>query len=364
MNVCILGDGLTTLSLAKNLINKKINVHIYQEKNIYSYPLSRTIGVSKNNLEFLKDEIHKFAKRDIWKIKNIEIYSEKLKNKKILNFNNNNYLFYMIKNDNFYKLLNNKLLKSKFFKKITIKNSTFYKKLLKENKYDLIINCDSNNLISKKYFSKKIDKDYFNLAYTTILEHEKLNNNTAIQIFTKFGPVAYLPISDTQTSVVCSLEIKNKKYNDQEVLDLIKKNNPKFKIKKIEKLSSFKLKSSNLRSYHHKNILAFGDLLHRIHPLAGQGFNMTIRDIKALSKIIQNKIEFGMQLDSLICEEFENKTKHMNFIFSNGIDFIYELFNFDKKSKNKNMSKIIKVLGKNKKFTNTLIDFADQGLNF
>ena len=36
MNVCIIGDGLTSLSLAKNLINKKINVHVYGEKkNIY-----------------------------------------------------------------------------------------------------------------------------------------------------------------------------------------------------------------------------------------------------------------------------------------------------------------------------------------
>ena len=32
MNVCIVGDGLTSLSLAKILIEKKINVHIYQQK--------------------------------------------------------------------------------------------------------------------------------------------------------------------------------------------------------------------------------------------------------------------------------------------------------------------------------------------
>ncbi len=80
-----------------------------------------------------------------------------------------------------------------------------------------------------------------------------------------------------------------------------------------------------MRNYYHKNILAFGDLLHRIHPLAGQGFNMIIRDIRDLSKIIQDKIELGIQLDSIILEEFEKKTKNSNFIFSNGVDFIYEL---------------------------------------
>ena len=49
----------------------------------------------------------------------------------------------------------------------------------------------------------------------------------------------------------------------------------------------FLFKIFSLRSYHYKNVLAFGDLLHRIHPLAGQGFNMTIRDINILNKIIK-----------------------------------------------------------------------------
>ena len=54
MNICILGDGLTSLSLAKNLINKKINVHIYQNKKTINSLSSRTIGISKNNLEFFE----------------------------------------------------------------------------------------------------------------------------------------------------------------------------------------------------------------------------------------------------------------------------------------------------------------------
>ncbi len=234
---------------------------------------------------------------------------------------------------------------------------------MKENKYDLIINCDSNNFLSKKYFSKKIKKDYYNLAYTTILKHEKLDNHTAIQIFTKSGPIAFLPISETETSVVCSLEVKNKKFKHSEVLDLIKKNNPKYKIKKILKFKIFKIQSSNLRNYYYKNILAFGDSLHKIHPLAGQGFNMTIRDIKILSKIIQNKINLGIQLNSHILEEFEKKTKHSNFIFSSGIDFIYEFFNFDKNNQDKNLIKIMQYFGKNKTFNNIFVKIADSGLN-
>ena len=61
---------------------------------------------------------------------------------------------------------------------------------------------------------------------------------------------------------------------------LIADKNIKYKIKNIEEINNFDLKFLNLREYYHNNILAFGELLHKIHPLAGQGFNMTIRDIK------------------------------------------------------------------------------------
>ena len=365
MNICIIGDGLTSLSLAKNLINKKINVHLYHKNKIANLSASRTIGISKNNLEFFKKEIYDAPKKIFWEINKIEIYSEKLDKENLLKFENNrNNLFYMVKNKDLYKSLKDKISTNKFFKKKKILNDLFFEELLKKNKYDLIINCDSDNFLSKKYFTKIIKKNYDNLAYTTVIEHKIIDNNVAIQIFTKFGPIAFLPISNTTTSIVCSLDTKNKEYYESEVLDLISKHNPKYEIKKILKLSNFKLTSSNLRNYHHQNILAFGDLLHRIHPLAGQGFNMTIRDIKILSTIIQNKIDLGLQLDSSILTIFEKETKNKNFLFSNSVDFIYELFNFDKKINNKNFNKILKIVGKNKSLTNYLVKLADNGLNF
>jgi 2-octaprenyl-6-methoxyphenol hydroxylase len=361
MNVCIIGGGLTSLSLAKNLINKKINVDIYQKKK-NNIPSSRTIGISKNNLEFFEKQIQNIKKKNIWKIKRIEIFSEKLDNSKIINFEKKNNLFFMVKNNVLYNSLNNQLIKSKFYKNKIIKNDNFYRKLLKENKYDLIINCVSKNFIAKKYFSKTIDKNYNNLAYTTILKHDKLENNTAIQIFTKHGPIAFLPISNIETSVVYSLDINKNEYDKKKIIDLIKKYNPKFIIKKISKLDQFELKFSNLKNYYHKNIVAFGDCLHKIHPLAGQGFNMTIRDIKILSLIIQERIDLGMHLDYSIFEEFERKTRHVNFLFAYGVDSIFEFFNFDKKIKDKNFSKILKFFGKNQKLNSLLIKYADRGL--
>jgi len=365
MKICIIGGGLTSLSLAKNLIKKKINVHFYHKNKIKNLSSSRTIGISKNNLEFFKKEIHNIPKKFFWEINKIEIYSEKFEKENLIRFKNDkDNLFYMIKNDDLYESLIGIISKNKFFKKTTIKKNSFYDDLTKINKYDLIINCDSNNPLSKKYFTNKIYKNYNNLAYTTILKHKKIDNNIATQVFTKSGPIAFLPISNSETSIVCSLDIKNKKYSDSEVLGLISKNNPKYQIQKILKLSSFKLSSSNLRNYYHENILAFGDLLHRIHPLAGQGFNMTIRDIKILSEIIQNKIDLGIQLDKSILSDFEKMTKNKNFIFSSSIDFIYEIFNLDKNTTNKSFNKILKIIGKNKNLTNFLMKIADKGLSF
>jgi len=364
MNVCIIGDGLTSLSLAKILLNRQINVHIYYENKFKKLTPSRTIGISKNNLDFFEKEIHKISKQNCWVIKKIKIYSQKFKNETLLNFKNKkNDLFYMVKNDELRESLKKKVSKSKFFKSIKI-NKTFNEEQLNKKEYDLIINCESNNFLAKKYFTKKIEKDYFNVAYTAILKHKKIENNTAVQIFTEFGPVAFLPISKNETSVVCSLDVKNIKFTNADIMELINKNNPKYQINNIYSLNSFKLTSSNLRNYYHKNILAFGDLLHRIHPLAGQGFNMIIRDIKILSKIIQSKIELGLHLDVSILIDFENQTRNKNFIFSNGIDFIYEFFNIEKKIKNKNITKILKTIGKNNNFNNLLIKLADKGINF
>ena len=121
---------------------------------------------------------------------------------------------------------------------------------------------------------------------------------------------------------------------------------------------------SNLRNYYHDNILAFGDLLHKIHPLAGQGFNMTLRDIKIFSEIIQKKINLGLPLNVSVNYEFEKKSKHFNYIFSNGIDFIYEFFNFESKTKSKILSKTVKFLGKNSHLNKRFIKIADNGFLF
>ena len=358
MKVCILGSGLTSLSLAKTLINEGLRVDLFSNniKNIYDN--SQTLGISKNNIDFFNSNILNIDKL-LWNIHKIEIFSDNLVNEKILDFEDKkNQLFSVIKN---YKLFNCLLTELK-------KNKNFYIKKNKNeagliNNYDLIINSDFNHPITKKFFSNKLSKDYNSYGYTTVIDHKKISfNNVATQIFTKKGPLAFLPISENKTSVVYS-ERGSGDINKNELEDLIDKNFKKFKIKNIHDFKCFKLKSLNLRSYHHKNILAFGDLLHRIHPLAGQGFNMTLRDIKVLVDLIKYNLGLGIQLDSSICAEFEKKSKSQNYLFSNGIDLIYEFFNLESKTKTKLMSKSVQFLGKNKSLNKLFTKLADAGIS-
>ena len=352
MKVCILGYSLTSLTLAKALVNQGVYVDIFFDKKNKKQNKTRTIGISKSNLDFFNRYIININKIS-WKINKIEIYRENLDKEQILNFENHNEnLFSIVKNYELFNLLEKSLKKNKLFcKKKTLKKKFF------EN-YELILNCDLHHEFTKKFFYKKIIKNYKSYAYTTILKHKNLlNNDCAIQIFTNIGPLAYLPISKSETSVVYSINSKK----NIDFKNIVRKFNFKFKEIRFDKVFTFPLKSLHLRSYYHGNILAFGEVIHKIHPLAGQGFNMILRDIKSLVNLIIRRKKIGLELDYSICSEFENKTKHKNFVFAESIDFIYEFFNFENKIKKNILSKSLQYIGKKKFINKYFKKFADKG---
>ena len=354
MKVCIVSDGLVSLTLANVLIKKGIYVDIYVSKKNIQYDQSRTLGISKTNVDYFNNEIINI-KKILWEIKNIKIYTEKDSKNELLSFDNKDkQIFSIIRNYQLKKILLKKLKKNKFIK--------FKKNFdIDNNKYKLVINSDPTHPYIKKFFSNKFEKNYSSYAYTTTIVHEKIKNNTAFQNFTKIGPLAFLPISDLETSIVYSLRSIEKK-SFLEMNNLVKRYNPIYSIKKIHTWNKFKLRSSSVRNYYKGNILAFGDLLHKIHPLAGQGFNMSLRDIKLLSDLIDEKINLGLDLDSSICQEFEKKSQDKNFIFSSGIDWVYELFNLENRINSNLLNKSINLIGNNKVVNTFLKKFADGGI--
>ena len=88
---------------------------------------------------------------------------------------------------------------------------------------------------------------------------------------------------------------------------------------------------------------------------------MTIRDIKILLEIIKNKKNLGLQLNSSVNQEFQKKIKHKNFIFSSGIDLVYEFFNIDGKIKSNFFVKSLQYLGNKKPINKVFKKIADSG---
>ncbi len=81
MKVSILGNGLTSLALAKLLVNKGIKVDIFSQQRIKEINKTQTLGISKSNIDFFKENILDI-KNFLWNIDKIEIFSENLENEK------------------------------------------------------------------------------------------------------------------------------------------------------------------------------------------------------------------------------------------------------------------------------------------
>jgi len=112
MEVCILGSSLTSLTLAKTLVNQGIYVDIFSSKDNKAVDKNRTIGISKNNIEFFNKYIFNISKI-LWNINRIEIYSENLNDENILNFVDSNKLFSVVKNYRLINYLISELIKNK-----------------------------------------------------------------------------------------------------------------------------------------------------------------------------------------------------------------------------------------------------------
>ena len=150
-----------------------------------------------------------------------------------------------------------------------------------------------------------IENNYDEIAFTTIVKHKSKINGSK-QYFLKEGPLAILPVNQNQFSLIWSV---SKKYNLNNINFLIKdklkkilKFEKKYEISEIDFFPiSFKLNINFSR----KNVLILGEGSYNIHPVAGQGFNLILRDIKKLYEEIDKYLNLGLQLkDSSIFSKY------------------------------------------------------------
>ena len=74
------------------------------------------------------------------------------------------------------------------------------------------------------------------------------------------------------------------------------------------------------RTYYKKDTLILGEGLHTVHPVAGQGFNLVLRDINKLQEILKYYTGLGMSFKSCSAlEDFTSNRKAENIITGIGI---------------------------------------------
>ena len=340
--ICIIGDGLAGISTAVTLSNQNIQIDLYgsNKRSFYSND-NRTTAVSETSFQFIKQKLNIKKKNScLWPCKEINLFFEE-KNKIIsfLNFKEKNKnLMYIFQNKKLKKILEGQIKKKNNIKLIN-KNITDIDyeagSILLNKKvffYDLIILCTGINslLYSKITQDRSIEKNYQEVALTTTVKHNSKIDKVS-QFFLKEGPFAILPFNKKTFSIVWSISNSYYRKNNK-LLKGIMSSKVKIllnetKIKITESIQSFPINLSLKTKYFKKNILILGDGLHSIHPLAGQGFNLVLRDIKKLDELISRTLKLGLALKtSSVLTEFCKARKSENIILGLGIDLTNTFF--------------------------------------
>ena len=352
--ICIIGGSLAGLVTAISLSRLNCEIDLINGNPNENLKSNRTIAISENNFKYLnKLNISNSLKKHIWTCSKIKLYTE-IKNKKISEIfelnkqNNKENIFYMLENTKIIKLMRKKIKKIKSIslknhqKVLSISNSGLLNTVKFKNstaKYNLVIISTgyNSNLIKEAFNEKVVKNSYGESAFTTILEHTKFKNNTARQIFLDDSIFALLPISNNRTSIVWSAKSIMKKSQKTFLKKKIQFYTSNF-LKKIKFRNEIECKDLNflIRSKYYLNrTLLFGDALHVMHPFIGQGFNMTLRDLSCLEKILNQKINLGLDIGSAdVLSEFSQEIKPRNFIFSTGSDLLKRSISFKKARNN------------------------------
>ena len=145
---------------------------------------------------------------------------------------------------------------------------------------------------------------YEQSAIVSSVTTEKPLYKTAFQIFTDTGPIALLPIftGANHASLIWSTdESYGKKLltldNNSLMKELRLKTENRFgEISLNEEIKSFPLHQLHAKSFYKNRTILVGDSAHTIHPLAGQGLNLGIADVKELSELIITRSRHGKAL--------------------------------------------------------------------
>ena len=339
--ICIVGGGLTGLISALVLSEKGLDIDLIIENSKSKKKDLRVTAISENNFEFLKSSLKNINLNFFFPVKKIHLFFEKTNQlKNFLNFEENKNLMFFFENRLIKEHLTKLLRKTKIkIRKKTIKSVDLAKNRVSTNTsskvYDLIVLClGSNSLIYKKIIgNREIKKDYKEHSITCSVTHQ-IKDIAAQQYFLKEGPLAILPYKHNKFSLVWSMEDKFYIRNKKKLYIYLKtKLSEVLKTKKfvIGNTQSYPLRLSLKRNYYKNNTIILGDGLHSVHPLAGQGFNLVLRDIKKLNELVSKNLRLGLAIkNSNIPKDLSDIRKPENLLMGLGIDSTRKFFKSNK----------------------------------
>lgn len=161
----------------------------------------------------------------------------------------------------------------------------------------LVLACDGANGKMRQLLKlqPKAD-DYGQWAITSNVEVDCAHQNIAYERFTQNGPLAMLPMKHNRFGLVwCTTQAKAeqlKQLNDDEFIAQLQQA-VGYKVGKVIKVGqrqTYPLKRSYLEQNVHHRLVFLGNASHTVHPIAGQGFNLGIRDVACAANLIAQKL--------------------------------------------------------------------------
>ncbi|TVR63274.1 MAG: 2-octaprenyl-6-methoxyphenyl hydroxylase [Candidatus Competibacteraceae bacterium] len=131
------------------------------------------------------------------------------------------------------------------------------------------------------------------------------HDSVAYERFTEDGPVALLPMSENRCAVVCTVNESDAPavmaLDDAGFLALLHERfgdrlGPFLRVGRRQAYPLFLLKA---REHARSRVAIIGNAAHTLHPLAGQGFNLGMRDVAALAEVIADARRTGWDIGVL-----------------------------------------------------------------
>lgn len=165
----------------------------------------------------------------------------------------------------------------------------------------LLIAADGkNSTLRKQAGIKTVGWSYDQMGIVATISHKRSHGGTATQHFLPSGPFAILPLTGNRSSLVWSEKTElAKQYlslNEESFLEEVRKRAGRHlgDIELASPYAGFPLVLKVAREFITNRFALIGDAAHGIHPIAGLGLNIGLRDVAALTEVIIEAQRLGL----------------------------------------------------------------------